>query len=128
MAGVAGDFDFVFEVGLVDGYFHFDHFSRRLFFFFVVFVHGVFDVAELAVDAEGASDELHGGDELVGGDVFQGLNIFELLRGGFWRGLFLGESQGGVHEKCAGEKESRPAKLSREKGIHPWVSCEIRRN
>ena len=37
MTGVAGDFDFVFEVGLVDREFHFYHFSRGLLFLLVVF-------------------------------------------------------------------------------------------
>ena len=90
MAGVAGDFDFVLEMGLVDGKLHFDHFSRGLLFFFVVLVPVVFEVAELAIDAEGSGDELHGGDQLVGGDVFEDLNIFELLGGSFeGRQLFL---------------------------------------
>src|SRR5579862_7612760 len=83
VAGVAGDFDFVFEVGLVNNEFHFDHFAGDLLFFFVVLVPGVFDVAKLAVDAECAGDELHGGNQLVGGDVFEDLNVFELLGGGF---------------------------------------------
>jgi hypothetical protein len=80
-------------------------FRAVCFFFFVVLVPGVFDVAKLAVDAESAGDELHGGDELVGGDVFQGLNIFELLRGRFRRRLFLGVgAENQASEKVEGEK------------------------
>src|ERR1700686_1209153 len=129
VAGVAGDFNFVLELGFVDGKLHFNHFSRGLFFFFVVLVHGVLDVAKLAVDTERAADELHGGNELVGGDVFEDLNVFELLGGGFWRGgWFLGESGERCRKKANREKNSDSAKLSRGNRGHPWVSCELCRN
>src|SRR5260221_14083995 len=94
MAGVAGDLDFVLEMGFVDSEFHLNHFSRGLLFFFVVFVPVVFDVAELALDAPGAGNELHGGDKLVGGPVFKEMRVFELLGGGLChRRQFLGWSQ-----------------------------------
>jgi hypothetical protein len=106
-------------MGLVDGELHFHHFSRGLLFFFVVFVPVVFEVTELAINAEGAGNELHRGDQLVGGNVLEDLNVLELLGGGFRDGRFLSQSEDRVREKGTGEKNSYPAKVRRQNGIHP---------
>ena len=73
------------KVVLVNGEHHLHHFARRLLRLLVVLVHGVLDVAVLAINSQRCRYKLHGRNHLIGRNTLQHLDVLVRLFGSLAR-------------------------------------------
>src|SRR5581483_2487727 len=99
------------EIILIDGEHHAHHLARGLLRLFVIFLEGIFQMAEIALHPQGRGYKLHRGNDLVRGNSLEHLNVLVNLLGWFagccWRRRLGAEKGWSEHDQQSDETPCR---------------------